>query len=176
MERIFHEEVFRSQCFERLNKTKKSFKNRKIRICLFSNRQNQLHPSNSDRQLQTVGLQPPIKGVWPHSWSEVYCPIWRSEWMNWKTGDIVFSSKRKYCEAIAHNASDTIYKVTSQISHRKINGKGWFPTILVIPVTKSIVTFSNLDYLWIKRIIDKAKVNYSRVTIIQSYDLKERLK
>ena len=41
------------------------------------------------------------------------------------------------------------------IKHQKtINGKGEFPTSLVIPATNFTVTFSKLIYL------DKAKVNY----------------
>ena len=59
--------------------------------------------------------------------------------------------------------------------HKTINKKGIIPTRLVIPVTNFITTFSNIGYLGIKKILDMAKANYSRVSITQSSNLKERL-
>ena len=59
--------------------------------------------------------------------------------------------------------------------HKTINEKGEFPTRLVIPTTNFTATFSKLGYLRIKKMLDKAKVNYSRFTIVQEYDLKEKL-
>ena len=59
--------------------------------------------------------------------------------------------------------------------HKTINEKGEFIIRLVLPATNFTATFSKLGYLGISRILDKAKVNYSRVSIIQSYDLKEML-
>ena len=57
--------------------------------------------------------------------------------------------------------------------HKTINEKGELPTRLVIPATKFTTTFSRIGYLGIKMCLDKAKVNYSRVLIVQSSDLKE---
>ena len=42
-------------------------------------------------------------------------------------------------------------------------------------MTKFTTTFSNIGYFGIKRCLDKGKVNYSRVSIVQASDLKERL-
>ena len=60
--------------------------------------------------------------------------------------------------------------------HKTINNKGGFPTQLVITATKFSATFSKIGYLGIKRMLDKGKVNYSRVSIVQAPDLKELLK
>ena len=46
---------------------------------------------------------------------------------------------------------------------------------MVIPVTNFTATFSKICYIGIKRCLDKGKVNYSRFSIVQSSDLKERL-
>ena len=46
---------------------------------------------------------------------------------------------------------------------------------MVIPAINFTATFSNIGYLWIKRCLDKGKVNYSRDSIVQASDLKERL-
>ena len=59
--------------------------------------------------------------------------------------------------------------------HKTINKKGGFPTRLVIPATNFTATFSKIGYLDIKRCLDKGKVNYSRDSIVQASDLKERL-
>ena len=59
--------------------------------------------------------------------------------------------------------------------HKTINEKGEFPTRLVIPATNFTATFSKIGYLGIKRCLDKGKVNYSRFSIVQASDLKERL-
>ena len=58
---------------------------------------------------------------------------------------------------------------------KKINKKGEYPTRLVITATNLAPTLSNIGYLGIKQMLDKAKVNYSRFTIVQEYDLKEKL-
>ena len=55
-----------------------------------------------------------------------------------------------------------------------INERGGFPTRLEILATKFTATFSNIGYLGTKEILDKAKVNYSQVSIFQASDLKER--
>ena len=60
--------------------------------------------------------------------------------------------------------------------HKKINEKGEFPTRLVIPTTNFTVTFSKIGYFGIKRCLDEGKVDYSRFSIFQASDLKERLK
>ena len=59
--------------------------------------------------------------------------------------------------------------------HNTINETGEFPARLVIPAKKFTATFSKIGYLGIKRLLDKGEVNYSRISIVQSYDLKERL-
>ena len=38
------------------------------------------------------------------------------------------------------------------------------------------ITFSKIGYHGIKRLLDKGKVNYSHVSIVQASDLRERLK
>lgn len=45
----------------------------------------------------------------------------------------------------------------------------------MIPATNFTATFSKLGYLGIKRALDDNKANYSRFTIIQASNLKERL-
>ena len=59
--------------------------------------------------------------------------------------------------------------------HKIINEKGEFPTRLVILATNFTATLSKIGYLGIKRLLDKVKVNYSRVSIVQASDLKEKL-
>ena len=59
--------------------------------------------------------------------------------------------------------------------NKTINQKGESPKRLVIPATEVTATFSKIGYLGIKRCLDNIKVNYSRVSIVQASDLKERL-
>ena len=59
--------------------------------------------------------------------------------------------------------------------YKIINEKRESPTRLVIPATNFTATFSKIGYLWIKRCLYKGKVNYSRFSIFQASDLKERL-
>ena len=59
--------------------------------------------------------------------------------------------------------------------HKTINGKELFSIRLVIPATNFTATFSKIGYLGIKRILDKAKVKYSRDSTLQASDLKEIL-
>ena len=56
--------------------------------------------------------------------------------------------------------------------HKTINRKGEFPTRLVIPETNFTVTLSKLRYIGIKRMLDKAKMDYSCVSIVQASDFK----
>ena len=44
--------------------------------------------------------------------------------------------------------------------HKKINGRGEFPTRLVIPVTNFTATLSKIGYLGIKIMLEKEEVNY----------------
>ena len=60
--------------------------------------------------------------------------------------------------------------------HNKIDKKGRFSNRLVIPATNFTATFSKIGYLEIKSMLDKAKVKYSRVSIVQSSDLEEIIK
>eukprot|EP00957_Ditylum_brightwellii_P077623 5899262-Ditylum_brightwellii.AAC.1 len=59
--------------------------------------------------------------------------------------------------------------------HKEPEEDGSFPTRLVIPATNFTATFSKLGYLGIKQILYDNEVNYSRFTIIQASDIKERL-
>ena len=59
--------------------------------------------------------------------------------------------------------------------HKTINEKGEFPTRLVIPATNFTATLSKIGYLGINMCLDKRKVNYSRFSIVQASDMKERL-
>ena len=59
--------------------------------------------------------------------------------------------------------------------HKTINKKGKFPTRLLIPAINFTATLSKIGYLGIKMCLDKVKVNYSSVSVVQASDLKERL-
>ena len=59
--------------------------------------------------------------------------------------------------------------------NKTTNEKGEFPTRLMFPLTKFTAAFSKLGYLGIKRMLDKAKVNYSHISIFQAYDLEDIL-
>ena len=52
--------------------------------------------------------------------------------------------------------------------HKKINKKGKLTTRLVIPATNFTVTFSEIGFLEIKRMLERAKVKYFRVSIVQA--------
>ena len=93
----------------------KSLRTWKIRISLFSDRQNQFHKSHLNWRLQTVGLWPPFKGGRHRSTPKGSIPVWRCEWVTRKSENGVVSSRRKFCEAITSNASDPISKITDKI-------------------------------------------------------------
>ena len=59
--------------------------------------------------------------------------------------------------------------------HKTLNKKGEFTTRLAIPATNFTTTISKIGYLRIKIILDKEKVNYSRVSIVKLFNLKEIL-
>eukprot|EP00957_Ditylum_brightwellii_P109714 8368582-Ditylum_brightwellii.AAC.1 len=59
--------------------------------------------------------------------------------------------------------------------HKKPGDNGEFPTRLVIPATNFIASFSKLGYMDIKKVLDDNGANYSKCTIIQSSNLKEKL-
>ena len=59
--------------------------------------------------------------------------------------------------------------------HKTTKQKGKFPTRLVIPSTNFTEMLSKIGYLGIKIVLDKAKVNYLCVSIIQASELKKRL-
>ena len=52
---------------------------------------------------------------------------------------------------------------------------GKYPTQLVIPTAKITAAFSNLGYLGIKYILEKAKLNYSQFIIVQYSDLVKKI-
>ena len=59
--------------------------------------------------------------------------------------------------------------------HNTINKKRELPTRLVIPATNFTMTFSKIGYLGIEWYLDKGKVRYWRVSIVQAFYPKERL-
>ena len=46
---------------------------------------------------------------------------------------------------------------------------------MVIPATNFTATFYKIGYLGIKRCLDRGKMNYAQVSIVQSSNLRERL-
>ena len=59
--------------------------------------------------------------------------------------------------------------------HKTINNKGELSTRLVFPTTNFTTRFSKIGYLGINQMLEKGKVNFSRVSIVQASDLKEIL-
>ena len=59
--------------------------------------------------------------------------------------------------------------------HKTINNKGELSTRLVLPKTNFTTRFSKIGYLGINQMLEKGKVNFSRVSIVQASDLKEIL-
>ena len=59
--------------------------------------------------------------------------------------------------------------------HKTINEKGELPTRLLIPATNFTAKFSKIGYIGINMCLNKGKVNYSWVSIVQASDLKEIL-
>ena len=59
--------------------------------------------------------------------------------------------------------------------YKKINEKGGFSTRLVILATNFTAIFSKIVYIGIKMMLDKEKVKYSCVSVVQASDLKEGL-
>ena len=58
--------------------------------------------------------------------------------------------------------------------HKKKNSKGEYSTRLPLPADNFTAIFPKLGYLGIKRIFDRNRINYSRDTIIQASEMKER--
>ena len=98
----------------------------------------------------------------------------------------LFEDAKKLIEKVRMNLSDQEENFVRQLlatraipspkllikDHKTINGKEGSPTRLVIPAMNFTETISKIGYLGIKRMLDKAKVNYSRVSNIQASDLK----
>eukprot|EP00957_Ditylum_brightwellii_P143346 10920409-Ditylum_brightwellii.AAC.1 len=59
--------------------------------------------------------------------------------------------------------------------HKKPDESRDFPMRLVIPATNFTASFFKLGCMGIKKVLDDHGVNYSRHTIIQSSNLKEKL-
>jgi hypothetical protein len=59
--------------------------------------------------------------------------------------------------------------------HKEINDDGNYPTRLVVPATNFTAAFSKLGYIGIKKIVDKAGINYTRKTIVQASHLKTQI-
>ena len=111
-------------------------------------------------------LQPTVKGGWPFSLPKGDCPVWGSDWVNWKIEDGFVSSRGNIFETINCDASDLVSKILTKY-HNTINKKGLFPARMVIPATTFTATLSKIGYLEIK-------ANYSRVYIVQASNMKER--
>ena len=65
------------------------------------------------------------------------------------------------------------------IKNHTLDTKEKYPTQLVIPDTNFIATFSKVEYLALKALLDKNNVDYSKFTITQASDLRchlEKLK
>ena len=59
--------------------------------------------------------------------------------------------------------------------HKEINDDGNYPTRLVVPATNFTSAFSKLGYIGIKKIVDKAGINYTRKTIVQALHLQTQI-
>jgi hypothetical protein len=59
--------------------------------------------------------------------------------------------------------------------HKDPDINGVYPTRLIVPATNFAAGFSNIGYRGIRSILDKHKINYSRYTIVQASDVKEKL-
>ncbi|MFZ9075453.1 MAG: hypothetical protein ACO2Z3_06590, partial [Flavobacteriaceae bacterium] len=59
--------------------------------------------------------------------------------------------------------------------HKKKNDDGDYPLRFIIPAINFTAAFPNLGYRGIKAILDSYNINYSRTTIVQASDLKEKL-
>eukprot|EP00957_Ditylum_brightwellii_P144102 10979619-Ditylum_brightwellii.AAC.1 len=59
--------------------------------------------------------------------------------------------------------------------HKKHKKDDSYPTCLIIPSLNVAATFSKIGYLGIKQIFDFNKVNYTKYTIQQASELKEKL-
>ena len=59
--------------------------------------------------------------------------------------------------------------------HKMINNKGVFPTRFFITAKNLTAYFLKLEYIGINRALDKANINYSRIIVFQSTDLKQDL-
>ena len=85
------------------------------RISQCSDRQNQLHKSNTKQGLQTVGLWSPVKGGQPRSPTKGDFPVWRCEQITRESENWSVSSKRTFFETITHDASNPFSKVINKI-------------------------------------------------------------
>ena len=59
--------------------------------------------------------------------------------------------------------------------HKIMDERGELPTRLVISAKKFTATFSKISYLGIKKMLDKANIKYSQVTIFQEYGPKNKM-
>jgi hypothetical protein len=60
--------------------------------------------------------------------------------------------------------------------HKKASSTGEFPTRLVVPAQNFTSAFPKLGYIAVHQILDSNHVDYSKRTIIQASNLKEKLK
>ena len=77
-----------------------------IRICLRSNRQDQLHKGNAYWRLQTLSIWPPIESGRPSATRKSGIPIWECTLLIRQSEDITVSLRENVCETIASEESD----------------------------------------------------------------------
>jgi len=59
--------------------------------------------------------------------------------------------------------------------HKKQKENGTYPTRLICPADNFIAAFPNIGYRGIRNILNKHNINYSKKTIIQAVDVKNKL-
>jgi hypothetical protein len=102
----------------------------------------------------------------------------------------VFEHANKLLENLEHIMSEDEYLFVKESINSKaipapkllikdpmeINDDSNYPTRLVVPATNFALAFLKLGYIGIKKMMDKAEVNYSRKTFIQASHLKLQIK
>ena len=57
--------------------------------------------------------------------------------------------------------------------HTELTSIGDLPTRLVLPATNFSANFAKVGYLGMKNILEKADINYTKLTIVQASQVKE---
>ena len=117
-----------------------------------------------------MGIQTPVKGVLPSSPPERDCLFEdATKFLDKVKMDFSVQEENFVRQSLATRAI-TPPKLTIK-HHKKTNRKEEFPIRLVIPGMNFTATFSEIGYLGMKRMLDKSKENYSRVSIWVFYSL-----